>query len=116
MSISGNTAFPGTVEATENSGLTIRRAGVLEFQTTTTGHTASFRKNDTTVLATLTSNSEFDLSNGSLRLPIRTTLSPSARLFGSPVEGEMIIYNNTTAGWARLAVYLNGAWRLSSNL
>jgi hypothetical protein len=39
-----------------------------------------------------------------------------ASLPSSPVEGQMVIYKNTSASWTRLAVYINRAWRMSANL
>ncbi len=103
---------PGTIEQIEyRVDCNIRRSGSVEWISApgagdpyvdfmTTGQS----------VATIDSNGTVDLSEGSLSLPQVSTLpSPAA-------EGQAVIYDNSGAGWKRLAVYINGAWRMSSNL
>lgn len=89
----------------------IQRNGAVEFRVPlATGADAVQFQDTGTTKAAIDQDGIVDLSEGSLRLPIVTSL-PS-----SPVEGQMVVYDNTSAGWTRLAVYIDSAWRMSSNL
>jgi len=88
-----------------------QRSGAVDFQVPLhSGSNAVEFMDTSSVMASIDQYGAIDLRGGSLRLPTVTTL-PS-----SPVEGQLVIYNNTSAGWTRIAVYLDGGWRMSASL